>query len=81
MDKTTTFDNNSIYVMEQIMEPLFTVSADGTEVEPYLATDYKVSDDKLTYTITLRKDVKFSNGEPHDGGRRQVLHRRGHQDR
>ncbi len=64
MDKTTTFDNNSIYVMEQIMEPLFTVSADGTEVEPYLATDYKVSDDKLTYTITLRKDVTFSNGDP-----------------
>ena len=31
MDKTTTFDNNSIYVMEQIMEPLFTVSEDGSE--------------------------------------------------
>jgi peptide/nickel transport system substrate-binding protein len=64
MDKTTTFDNNSIYVMEQIMEPLFTVSADGTEVKPWLATDYKVSDDKLTYTIKLRGGVKFSNGDP-----------------
>lgn len=64
MDKTTTFDNNSIYVMEQIMEPLFTVSADGTEVEPYLAADYKVSDDKLTYTIKLRDGVTFSNGDP-----------------
>jgi peptide/nickel transport system substrate-binding protein len=64
MDKTMTFDNNSIYVMEQIMEPLFTVSADGTKVEPYLATGYKVSDDKLTYTIKLRKGVTFSDGKP-----------------
>ncbi|QXG76660.1 ABC transporter substrate-binding protein [Modestobacter sp. L9-4] len=64
MDKTTTFDNSSIYVMEQIMEPLFMVSQDGTKVEPWLAKDYKVSDDKLTYTITLRDDVKFSTGAP-----------------
>jgi peptide/nickel transport system substrate-binding protein len=64
MDKTTTFDNNSIYVMEQIMEPLFTVSKDGTKVEPWLATGYDISDDKLTYTIHLRKGVKFSTGQP-----------------
>ena len=64
MDKTTTFDNSSIYVMEQIMEPLFMVSQDGTKVEPWLASDYKMSDDKLTYTITLRKGVKFSDGKP-----------------
>jgi peptide/nickel transport system substrate-binding protein len=64
MDKTTTFDNNSIYVMEQIMEPLFTVSKDGTKVEPLLASGYDMSDDKLTYTIHLRKGVTFSNGDP-----------------
>jgi len=64
MDKTTTFDNNSIYVMEQIMEPLFTVSKDGSKVDPWLATGYDISSDKLTYTIHLRKGVKFSNGTP-----------------
>ena len=64
MDKTTTFDNSSIYVMEQIMEPLFMVSQDGTKVEPWLAKDYSISDDKLTYTIKLRDDVKFSTGDP-----------------
>jgi len=64
MNKTTTFDNDSIYVMEQIMEPLFTVSADGTKVEPWLATGYQVSDDKLTYTINLRQGVTFSTGQP-----------------
>jgi peptide/nickel transport system substrate-binding protein len=64
MDKTTTFDNSSIYVMEQIMEPLFMVSKDGTKVEPWLAKDYTISDDKLTYTIKLRDGVKFSTGAP-----------------
>lgn len=28
-----------------------------------LATDYKISDDKLTWTVTIRDDVKFTDGE------------------
>jgi peptide/nickel transport system substrate-binding protein len=64
MNPTTTFDNNSIYVMEQIMEPLFMVSSDGKSVRPWLASGYTISPDKLTYTITLRGGVKFSNGQP-----------------
>ncbi len=64
MDKTSTFDNNSLRVMEQIMEPLFMVSADGTSLKPWLATKYTISTDQLTYTIDLRKGVKFSNGQP-----------------
>ena len=64
MNNTTTFDNNSIFVFEQIMQPLFTVSKDGTKVEPLLATGYDVSSDKLTYTIHLRSGVKFSDGTP-----------------
>ena len=64
MNKTTTFDNSSIYVMEQIMEPLFTVSNNGKTVEPWLATGYTMSPNKLTYTIKLRSGVKFSNGQP-----------------
>ncbi|WP_426518047.1 ABC transporter substrate-binding protein [Diaminobutyricibacter sp. McL0618] len=64
MDKTSTFDNNSLRVMEQIMEPLFMVSADGKSLKPWLATKYTISSDQLTYTIDLRKGVKFSNGKP-----------------
>lgn len=64
MDNTTTFDNNSIFVQEQIMETLFTVTNDGQKVKPWLATGYKLSSDGLTYTVTLRKGVKFSNGTP-----------------
>ena len=54
MNKTTVFDNSSIYVIEQIMEPLFTVSNDGKAVKPWLATGYTVSANKLTYTFKLR---------------------------
>jgi peptide/nickel transport system substrate-binding protein len=64
MDKTTVFDNESIWVFEQIMEPLYTVTRDGKSVEPWLATSYTLSPDKKTYTFKLRPGVKFSNGQP-----------------
>jgi peptide/nickel transport system substrate-binding protein len=64
MDKTTVFDNESIWVFEQIMEPLYTVSKDGKTVVPWLATSYTLSPDKKTYTFKLRPGVKFSNGQP-----------------
>jgi peptide/nickel transport system substrate-binding protein len=64
MDATSVFDNESIWVFEQIMEPLYTVSKDGKNVEPWLATSYTLSPDKKTYTFKLRPGVKFSNGQP-----------------
>jgi peptide/nickel transport system substrate-binding protein len=64
MDKTTVFDNESIWIFEQIMEPLYTVSRDGKDVVPWLATSYTLSPDKKTYTFKLRPGVKFSNGQP-----------------
>ena len=64
MDKETVFDNESIWIFEQIMEPLYTVSKDGKSVEPWLATSYDLSPDQKTYTFHLRPGVKFSNGKP-----------------
>jgi peptide/nickel transport system substrate-binding protein len=64
MNKSTVFDNNSIWIFEQIFQQLYTVSSDGKSVVPQLATGYKVSSDKKTYTFTLRPGVKFSNGQP-----------------
>ncbi|HZC41485.1 MAG TPA: ABC transporter substrate-binding protein [Streptosporangiaceae bacterium] len=64
MNATTVFDNESIWIFEQIMEPLYTVTPNGKGVMPWLATGYKVSPDKKTYTFTLRKGVKFSTGKP-----------------
>ncbi|HEY9686060.1 MAG TPA: ABC transporter substrate-binding protein [Coleofasciculaceae cyanobacterium] len=34
------------------------------EPYPYLAKDVKVSDDKMTYTVTLRKGLQWSDGQP-----------------
>ena len=64
MNNTTVFDNESIWVFEQIMQPLYTVTPDGKGVMPWLATSYTISPNKLTYTFTLRKGVKFSTGKP-----------------
>ena len=64
MNNTTVFDNESIWVFEQIFQTLYTVTPNGKGVTPQLATSYKVSADKKTYTFTLRKGVKFSNGTP-----------------
>jgi len=64
MNNTTVFDNESIWIFEQIMQPLYTVTPNGKGVMPWLATGYTVSPNKKTYTFTLRKGVKFSNGKP-----------------
>jgi ABC-type transport system substrate-binding protein len=42
---------------------LFRLNPDFS-VEPYLAEGYEVSDDGLTYTITLKPDLKYSDGSP-----------------
>ena len=64
LDESTVFDNNSIWIIEQITQPLFTVTSDGKGVTPWLATGYTESANGLTYTISLRKGVKFSDGTP-----------------
>jgi len=64
MNATTVFDNESIWIFEQIYQPLYTVTNNGKGVKPWLATGYKVSADQKTYTFTLRPGVKFSNGKP-----------------
>jgi peptide/nickel transport system substrate-binding protein len=64
MNATTVFDNESIWIFEQIMQTLYTVTPNGKGVQPWLATSYTVSADKLAYTFTLRPGLKFSNGKP-----------------
>src|SRR5689334_20496352 len=63
-DKTTVFQNESIWLDEQIMESLYTAGPDGKTLKPWLATSYTASKDGKTYTFKLRQGVKFSNGSP-----------------
>ena len=64
MNNTTVFDNNSIWIFEQIFQPLYTVTNNGKGVKPWLATSYTMSKDKKTYTFQLRHGVEFSDGKP-----------------
>src|ERR1700723_1536408 len=43
LDESTVFDNNSIWIIEQITQPLFTVTNNGKGVMPWLATGYTES--------------------------------------
>jgi peptide/nickel transport system substrate-binding protein len=63
-DKTMVFSNASIWVYVQIFEGLTIGSKDGTTVEPWLATSWTQSADKLTWTFKLRDGVKFGDGSP-----------------
>jgi peptide/nickel transport system substrate-binding protein len=64
LDPTAVFDNPSIWAQEQIYETLYTVTADGRRVRPWLATRYTLSRDKKTWTFELRPGIRFSNGRP-----------------
>ncbi len=60
-------DANSSYVGQQVMETLITLApGTGDQIVPALATEWKVSDDGLTYTFTIRDGVKFHDGTPLD---------------
>ena len=48
-------------------EYLIAINAEGN-LEPQLATDWSVSDDGLTYTMTLREGVTFEDGSSFDAG-------------
>jgi peptide/nickel transport system substrate-binding protein len=62
-DKTNVFQNESIWITEQINEPLYLAGNDGKTLRPWLATSYTASKDGKTYTFKLRPGVKFSNGK------------------
>ncbi|WP_458791156.1 peptide ABC transporter substrate-binding protein [Yoonia sp. MH D7] len=54
-------------ILRDLFEGLMNQDGEGNLV-PGVATGYTVSDDKLTYTFTLRDNAKWSNGEPVTAG-------------
>lgn len=63
-DNSLDMDNTSSDVMEQVGEGLYDFTAKGT-LKKALATNMpKATNDGKTYSFTLRKDAKWSNGDP-----------------
>ena len=52
------------HVHEPLIQSTLTTTTKDLKIEKDLATDYQVSDDGLTWTVTIRDDVKFTDGEP-----------------
>ncbi|MBK0422617.1 ABC transporter substrate-binding protein [Leucobacter sp. CSA2] len=52
-------------VATQFLEPLFGRDDKG-QIVPWLATEWKAAADGLSWDITLRDDVKFTDGTPFD---------------
>ncbi|OZV13363.1 peptide-binding protein [Tissierella sp. P1] len=51
------------WILDHTFEGLMKVDP-SLKVVPGMAKEYKISDDNLTYTFTLRDDIKWSNGDP-----------------
>lgn len=62
LDPHTVSAASSAWVAEQIYDSLLTVTPKG-EPAPSIAQKWNVAGDGLTYTFTLRPNVKFSNGK------------------
>jgi peptide/nickel transport system substrate-binding protein len=56
--------NDSIFIQQQLYEPLFMITSNGKDVTPWLAKSAVVAKDKTTWTIKLKTDIKFSDGAP-----------------
>ena len=58
--QTTTLISN---IVRMVVEPLFIIDVNG-KLKPWLAEGYEVSSDGLTYTIRIKKSIKFHDGTP-----------------
>lgn len=65
-----TFDPDRAYntigleCRDNVYQTLLMIPFNSTEIRPFLAQNYTISPDGLTYTVWLRQDVTFSNGDP-----------------
>ena len=52
------------HVHEPLIQSTLTVTNTDLTIGYDLATDVQASEDGLTWTVTIRNDVKFTDGEP-----------------
>jgi peptide/nickel transport system substrate-binding protein len=59
-------ESQSNLIALSLYESLVAYKYGTTDIEPRLATEWKLSDDGKTYTFKLRPNVKFTDGTPFD---------------
>ena len=64
LDPAVTYANTSFREIYVLYDRLVTYEGASIEPKPMLATQWDISEDGLTYTFYLRKDVKFHDGTP-----------------
>ncbi len=60
-------DSNSTFltaVEALIFEPLLTLDSNTQEIVPVLATHWKISEDKMTFTFRINPEARWSDGAP-----------------
>jgi peptide/nickel transport system substrate-binding protein len=62
-DPTQSSQIATMYAWQLVYNGLVKVDGGG-KVQPEIATDWAVSDDRMTYDFTLRSGAKFSDGSP-----------------
>lgn len=62
LDPALVSDGESLRITNQIFQSLVSFKLGGSEVVPSLATSWKPSANAMSWTFTLRKGVKFSDG-------------------
>ncbi len=62
LDPTAATNTGSIRLIANIFEGLVRFNPGTAQIEPCLATSWKVSEDGLTYTFSLRRGVSFHDG-------------------
>src|ERR1700760_3740444 len=56
--------NVDIWILSNLYDTLILPSDDGLGLKPGLATDWKVAADGMSVVLTMRPDIKFSDGSP-----------------
>ncbi len=64
LDPSPVFDNEAIWTVLNMYDCLYAVTPDGQGSQPWLVTDHQLASDQLTWTFTLKPDIKFSDGKP-----------------
>lgn len=62
LDPAVDNSSKSMYILLQLYDPLFFYNNTEKGVEPAIADEYKVSDDGLVYTIHIRDNALFHDG-------------------